>query len=376
MNKLDLNTRTITTIQEFRQLVAQNDPMTNLAFQNMDLREVSSELLTANVRESLFLGCLVSDSILCALQFNNYIFPKLDLPYEVYPNHLYRAEELYEHFSPEDSESYELTKDRQIYHHFIKTGKYTTDLKESLARALHDQSITNALEDFIIHYDPKSIIAVMGGHQLSRTSTQYRKIVWMSKLLTEQGKLMISGGGPGAMEATHVGAWLADKSEKCVLQVLEMLSAAPEYHDKKWLSTAFEVIKTIDGGQKPSLGIPTWLYGHEPPTPFASHIAKYFTNSIRQDGLLALAKGGIVFTPGSAGTLQEVFQEVTQNHYLTLDFASPMIFMDRTFWTRDWPVYPILYQLSETNKLHHLDLGIYDSVVEVIEHLKRFYCKK
>ncbi len=266
-------------------------------------------------------------------------------------------------------------KDRQIYHHFIKTGKYTTDLKESLSRALHDQSITNALEDFIIHYDPKSIIAVMGGHQLSRTSTQYRKIVWMSKLLTEQGKLMISGGGPGAMEATHVGAWLSGKSERCVLQVLEMLSAAPEYQDKNWLSTAFEVMEKINGGEKPSLGIPTWLYGHEPPTPFASHIAKYFTNSIRQDGLLALAKGGIIFTPGSAGTLQEVFQEVTQNHYLTLEFASPMIFMDRTFWTRDWPVYPLLYQLSKSDKLNHLDLGIYDSVFEIMEHLKRFYRK-
>lgn len=373
LDKLDINTRIITTISEFRELVAQNEPMTNLAFHNMDLREISSELLSANIKDSLFLGCMVGDSILCALQYDNYIFPKMDLPYEVYPNHLYRAEDLYDHFVPGDPVSYELTKDRQIYKHFIKTGKYTTDLKESLARALHDQSITNALEDFIIHYDPKSIIAVMGGHQLPRTSTQYRKIVWLSKLLTEQGKLMISGGGPGAMEATHVGAWLAGKSESCVLHVLKMLSTAPEYHDKNWLSTAFEVIEKIDGGEKSSLGIPTWLYGHEPPTPFASHIAKYFTNSLRQEGLLAVAKGGIVFTPGSAGTLQEVFQEVTQNHYLTLGFASPMIFMDRAFWTRDWPVYPVLYKLSETDMLHHLDLGIYDSVFEIIEHLKRFY---
>ena len=33
-----------------------------------------------------------------------------------------------------------------------------------------------------------------------------------------------------------------------------------------------------DGG----LGIPTWLYGHEPTTPFARVIAKYFQNSIRE----------------------------------------------------------------------------------------------
>src|SRR5690606_24299966 len=109
--------------------------------------------------------------------------------------------------------------------------------------------------------------------------------------------------------------------EKIVLQVLDILSEAPYYHDTFWMSAAFEVLENYEGGEKPSLGIPTWLYGHEPPTPFATYIAKYFTNSIREDGLLAMAKGGIIFTPGRAGTTQEVFQEVTQNHYLTLEYA-------------------------------------------------------
>ena len=61
-----------------------------------------------------------------------------------------------------------------------------------------------------------------------------------------------------------------------------------------------------------SLGIPTWLYGHEPSTPFATHIAKYFVNSVREDTILTVAYGGIIFTPGSAGTLQEIFQEAVQ----------------------------------------------------------------
>ena len=368
-----MTTREITTISEFRELLSQDEPLTNLAFHNMDLHEISDELMNANISDSLFLGCELGDSVVCSLQYNNYIFPKLDLPYEIYPNHLYTAADLYEKFIQGNPESYKDTKDQVIYQHFLKTGKYTTDLKESLARALHDQSMTNALEDFLIYYDPRSIIAVMGGHQLPRTSRQYRNIVWLSKYMTEQGKLMVSGGGPGAMEATHVGAWLAGKTEKTVIEVLGILSNAPEYHDDQWLSTAFEVLHNFEGGDKPSLGIPTWLYGHEPPTPFASHIAKYFTNSIREDGLLAMAKGGIVFTPGRAGTTQEVFQEVTQNHYLTLDYASPMIFMDRKFWTRDWPVYPLLYQLSYEDKLNNLDLGIYDAPMEVVEHLERFY---
>lgn len=366
-------TREITTIEEFYALLEQDEPMTNLAFHNMDLREIADLLIRSNVRESLFLGCNLGDSVVCSLQDNNYIFPKMDLPYEVYPNHLYNSRELYEGFTAAEPDSYELTLDRQIYHHFIKTGKYTTDLKESLARALHDQSMTNAMEDFLIHFDPKSIIAIMGGHQLPRTSPQYRKIVWMSKMLTERGKLMLSGGGPGAMEATHLGAWLAGMRERTVLEALDILGRAPEYHDRFWLSTAFEVLDRFEGGRKPSMGIPTWLYGHEPPTPFATHIAKYFTNSIREDGLLAMAKGGIIFTPGRAGTTQEVFQEVTQNHYLTLEYASPMIFMDRAFWTREWPLYPLLYRLGREQKLKNLDLGIYDSIREVIDHLVAFY---
>ena len=368
-------TREIKTTEEFLALLEQDEPLENLAFHNMDLSEISDLILKSGVRDSLFLGCILRDSTVCSLQDKNYIFPKLNLPYEVYPNHLYTSEDLYDGFTSRDPDSYELTTDRRIYHHFLKTGKYTTDLKESLARALHDQSMTNAMEDFIIHFDPKSIIAIMGGHQLARTSHQYQKIVWMSKLLTERGKLMISGGGPGAMEATHLGAWLAGKSEKIVLQVLDILSAAPYYHDKFWMAAAFEVLENYEGGEKPSLGIPTWLYGHEPPTPFATYIAKYFTNSIREDGLLAMAKGGIIFTPGRAGTTQEVFQEVTQNHYLTLEYASPMIFMDRAFWTRDWPVYPLLYRLGRENKLLNLDLGIYDDISEIIDHLSEFYNK-
>src|SRR5699024_6853660 len=151
------------------------------------------------------------------------------------------------------------------------------------------------------------------GHQMSRRSPQYRQILFLSKYLTERGKLMLSGGGPGAMEATHVGAWMAGQTECMVLEVLRVLGTAPAFQHKNWLNTAFYVLENFEGCVKSSLGMPTWIYGHAPPTPFESHIAQYYTNSIREEGLLALAKGGLIFTPGSAGTNQEVFQDVTQN---------------------------------------------------------------
>jgi hypothetical protein len=52
----------------------------------------------------------------------------------------------------------------------------------------------------------------------------------------------------------------------------------------------------------------------EPPSPFPTDIGKYFQNSVREDGLLAVAKHGIIFAQGKAGTLQEdLFEDAAQN---------------------------------------------------------------
>ena len=64
-----------------------------------------------------------------------------------------------------------------------------------------------------------------------------------------------------------------------------------------------------------SIGIPTWFYGHEPPNVFCDGIAKFFSNALREDGLLARSTEGIVVLPGAAGTAQEVFQAVTPLYY-------------------------------------------------------------
>ena len=96
-------------------------------------------------------------------------------------------------------------------------------------------------------------------------------------------------------------------------------------------AVAVEVAHEIAGhgdGLTVGLSIPTWFYGHEPSNPFASHIAKYFSNSEREDGLLAVATAGIVFVPGGPGTLQEVFQDAAQNAYETYGQSSPMVFLD------------------------------------------------
>jgi predicted Rossmann-fold nucleotide-binding protein len=125
-----------------------------------------------------------------------------------------------------------------------------------------------------------------------------------------------------------------------------------------------------------SVGIPTWLYGHEPATPFATHIAKYFENSLREDGLLTIAKGGVIYTPGSAGTMQEIFQDAVQNHYLTVEYASPMAFLDIDYWTNELPVYPMLEELQNRGRYRNLLLSISDDVTDIVQTILDFNPKK
>lgn len=302
---------------------------------------------------------------------NCYIFPSLPRPYNMFVPKLYSAEQLYAGYYPAREDSIKDCFDSKVYAHYLAKGKSASDIGETLSRSLHDHSISDALHDMLSEYDERDVVAVMGGHSLSRADAVYTDVARLSKRLTERGRLMVSGGGPGAMEATHLGAWFAGRDEEELLQAVTILKAAPRFEDKGWLALAFEVMARYPRCEKyRSIGIPTWFYGHEPATPFASHIAKYFDNSIREDGLLAIAKGGVVYSPGSAGTMQEIFQDAAQNHYKTFGFASPMVFFGEDYWSCQMPVYPLLESLRTEGRYKNLILTLTDSVDEAIEALE------
>lgn len=361
----------IHSISELKNILTGKN-ITDIAIQALDLTNIEDKMLRCRFESCLFLGCKMSEHLLDYLQTDNFIFPILDAPYKVYPNKLYSRETLYNNYDFQKPATYRQTLDKLVYDHYIKTGKQACSIKETLMRRLHDHSITDAIEDFLQNFNPKKVVAMMGGHGLSRADKTYRQVAEIARELTLKGYLMISGGGPGAMEATHLGAWLAGRPDRSLSTAINILSKAPFYNDKKWLSTAFEVLKKYPKSKYQSLGIPTWLYGHEPPTPFATHIAKYFANSVREDGLLTIAKGGVIFAPGSAGTIQEIFQDLTQNHYLSFGYASPMIFMDKEYWSYQRPIYPAIELMSLRGDLKNLDLGLYDTNEEVVAHIERF----
>ncbi|MCH2045264.1 MAG: LOG family protein [Saprospiraceae bacterium] len=349
-----------------------------IAFQGLDLRAYENRLSDIRFKKCIFLGCDISQKlykhIVCA-GCDNALFPKLNVPYKIYLNKLYSREDLYNGFEYNQPETYQKTLDYQIYQHYLKTGKgEPQSIQETLARRLHDHAVTDALHDYMNAWgEAHKIVAIMGGHSLLRTDPHYRIVAYIAKKLSEEGYLMISGGGPGAMEATHLGTWLAGRDENDFQQALEMLAKAPSYKHKDWLATSFHVIEKFPQTKGyTSIGIPTWLYGHEPPSPFATHIAKYFANSVREEGLLAIAKGGIVFAPGSAGTIQEIFQDATQNHYKSYGLSSPMVFLGKDYWQKDRPIYPLLLNLLEQDKYQNLLLSIGDTVEEIVSNIKAF----
>lgn len=278
---------------------------------------------------------------------------------------LYSAAELFDAFDGADATSYGRTKDFAIYRHYVMEGRTAPSSPfTSMMQALHDNSINGALQRVLAN---RKVAGIMGGHKMARDSEAYASVARLSRRLTRAGILTCSGGGPGAMEATHVGALHANLPDGELDVAIHVLSAVPSLPDlskvvavdgtvdptlvaqaHQWFEPAWRIAKQITNPAE-SLAVPTWQYGHEPTSPLALHIAKYFQNSIREDGLLAIARQGVVYTEGKAGTLQEVFQDAAQNYYKTYGYASPMVLLGKSYWTNTFPVAPVLQNLFGAN---------------------------
>ena len=85
---------------------------------------------------------------------------------------------------------------------------------------------------------------------------------------------------------------------------------------------------------------------------FATKIAKYFANALREDTLLHRCGGGIVFALGASGTVQEVFQSANDRYYATRGLASsPLVLLGVEHWTRTLPAWPLLQALARDSPM-------------------------
>jgi predicted Rossmann-fold nucleotide-binding protein len=98
-------------------------------------------------------------------------------------------------------------------------------------------------------------------------------------------------------------------------------------------------------------------------------IAKYFSNALRADTLLSRCRGGVVYLPGLAGTMQEIFQAVTENFYAAdASLVAPLILVDRDYWTNTYPAWPLLQRLGADRPMGE-SIQCVDSVQEATDLL-------
>ena len=340
--------------------LADGGSLHGLRLQNLDLTDYAAALAGhsahGDLRGLVVLGGVVPPDVAEVLHRGGaVVFPQVvGAPVDPWRG-LYYPEDLYaglEH-------GYAATPDARAYAWSID-ARISTDAYATLIRAIHDDTVTDDLDEFV---EGRSVAGVMGGHALLRGTLEYAEAAELGRRLAAAGHVVLTGGGPGAMEAANLGAF-APQGE-ALEGALARLAAVPSFRPDvtPWAQVAMEVRHDLVGDEPVvppdilgpsarSLGIPTWFYGHEPPNVFCDAVAKYFSNAIREDGILARSNAGVVVLGGAAGTVQEIFQAVTPLYYAHEDEPlPPLVLVGRTHWTETVPVWPALRKLAAGRRM-------------------------
>ncbi|WP_298887992.1 LOG family protein [uncultured Serinicoccus sp.] len=357
----------------WRRWLQAEGPLPPLRVQGLDLT-LDRELLLArdDLGDLVVLGGRLDAEIEAHLRrAGALVFPAAPhAPVDPYRAHLYTAQELYAGL---DEHGYDGTPDARAYR-WSADATLRHDAYVTALRAIHDDAMTDAL---VAALDGRRVVGVMGGHALRRGTEDFAAAALLGHRLAVGGAVVLTGGGPGAMEAANLGAWAGDEEvlDRALQELGQVPDFAPDIGD--WARPALRLRAEAGTGEAAgprrlrSVGIPTWYYGHEPPNAFGQLIAKFFSNALREDLLLARSRHGLVVLPGAAGTVQEVFQMATRLYYEVdaEDGLSPVVLVGREHWTTRLPVWPLLGALAAGRPMSGA-LHLVDTVQEAADLLR------
>ncbi len=361
--------REIESLDELDTLLADGGSLRGVRLESLDLTSrVDALVARPDVRGLVILGGVVPARLADHLvRHGAMIFPAAHgAPVDIFRSRLYSPEELYAGLS---EHGYHATPDARAYG-WSRDEASVRDVYATLLRAIHDDQVGDALDEAL---SGRCVVGVMGGHTHARGSDAYADAARLGRRLAERGVTVITGGGPGAMEATNLGAFVP--SDAALADALATLATVPSFVPDvgAWAEVALAVRAaardaTPEGAGIRSIGVPTWFYGHEPPNVFCDGIAKYFSNALREDGLLARSTEGVVVLPGTAGTVQEIFQAVTPLYYAGAGTTvlPRLVLVGRRHWTTDIPLWPAVEALAAGRSMATA-VTLVDSVEDAVD---------
>lgn len=203
-------------------------------------------------------------------------------------------------------------------------------------------AIFKIMGEFVNGYEKLSkigpCVSIFGSARTKPADKYYQLAVNIAKKLSENGYGVITGGGPGIMEAANKGAYNAGGTSVGLNIELPF-----EQHDNPYIDSD----KSID--------------------------FDYFF--VRKVMFVKYSQGFIVM-PGGFGTLDELFEAITliQTHKIG---KFPIILVGKKFWSGlvDWIKETLLNSHNNISKEDLYLLNIVDTEDEVIEILNDFYEK-
>jgi uncharacterized protein (TIGR00730 family) len=178
----------------------------------------------------------------------------------------------------------------------------------------------------------KNAVSIFGSARTTPDDPYYQKAELLSRLLAERGFGVITGGGPGVMEAANKGAAGA-------------------------------------GGQ--SVGMNIRLPLEQKPNPYANISIDYKYFFTRKVMFVKYAMAYVVM-PGGFGTMDELFEALTLLQTKRIK-AFPVILMGSEYWKGliDW----LKKTMLRNNKISAADLELFqviDDPEEAVKHIQKY----
>lgn len=222
----------------------------------------------------------------------------------------------------------------------FKIKKPYRDRSWTQINASNSWAIFRIMSEFVDAYEKMNkigpCVSVFGSARTKRTTKHYKMAMEISQRLVEEGYGVITGGGPGIMEAANRGAKQA-------------------------------------GGR--SVGLNIELPHEQGHNPYIDHdkVINFHYFFVRKVALVKYAQA-FVFFPGGFGTMDEIFEVMTLVQTKKID-RIPLVFIGKSYWGGliKWITGTML---GRHNYIKENDLDLFlltDDMEEAVAYINAFY---